>query len=159
MNSSINESRNTSYSLSSNDLQQGRTFYTQTTFAIIAAIAFLGNTLVILLFVKERKLLKKSYNMLILFLAISDVLTAILLVTNPALVLGDLFPYPTNPVLGRIFCRVIWSRAFLFQLAVFSAYICLALATERWYAVIKPLQYNDTFNKKRTLVYIFLVWL
>ena len=97
--------------------------------------------------------------MLILSLAISDVLTAILLVTNPALVLGDLFPYPTNPVLGEIFCRVIWSRAFLFQLVVFSAYICLAPATERLYAVIKPLQYNDTFNKKRTLVSIFLVWL
>ena len=97
--------------------------------------------------------------MLILSLAIADVLTAINLITNPAFVLGDVFPYPTNPVLGEIFCRAIWSRVFLFQLVVFSAYICLALATERWYAVIKPLKYNDTFNKKRTLVYIFLVWL
>ena len=97
--------------------------------------------------------------MLILSLAISDVLTAILLITNPAFVLGDSFPYPNNHVLGDIFCRVIWSRAFLFQLVVFSAYICLALATERWYAVVKPHKYNETFNQKRTLVYTFLVWL
>ena len=119
----------------------------------------IGNTLVILVFVWEKKLLKKSYNMLILSLAISDVLTAIMLITNPAFVLGEAFPYPTNHVLGDIFCRVIWSRAFLFQLVVFSAYICMALATERWDAIIKPYKYNETFNQKRTLVYISLVWL
>ena len=119
----------------------------------------IGNMLVILVFVWEKKLLKKSYNMLILSLAIADVLTAFLLITNPVFVLGDSFPYPTNHVLGDIFCRVIWTRVFLFQLVVFSAYICMALATERWYAVIKPHKYNETFNRKRTLVYIFLVWL
>lgn len=136
----------------------GITTFTRTTYSILATVAILGNTLVILVFVWDKKLLKKSYNMLILSLAISDVLTAFLLITNPAFVLGDAFPYPTNHVLGDIFCRVIWSRAFLFQLVVFSAYICMALATERWYAIIKPYKYNETFNQKRTLVYIFLVW-
>ncbi|XP_078372574.1 QRFP-like peptide receptor [Oculina patagonica] len=137
----------------------GITTFTRTTYSILAVVGLIGNTLVILVFVWDKKLLKKSYNMLILSLAISDVLTAILLITNPAFVLGDAFPYPTNPILGDIFCRVIWSRVFLFQLVVFSAYICMALATERWYAVIKPHKYSETFNQKRTLVYIFLVWL
>ncbi|XP_078375596.1 QRFP-like peptide receptor [Oculina patagonica] len=137
----------------------GITTFTRTTYSILAVVGLIGNTLVILVFVWDKKLLKKSYNMLILSLAISDVLTAILLITNPAFVLGDAFPYPTNLVLGDIFCRVIWSRVFLFQLVVFSAYICMALATERWYAVIKPHKYSETFNQKRTLVYIFLVWL
>ncbi|XP_078375341.1 melatonin receptor type 1A-like [Oculina patagonica] len=158
----MNHSSNTSGGLSSpaSVVEQGRTFYTQTTNSIIAVVALLGNTLVILLLVVNRKtLLKKSYNMLILSLAISDVLTAFLLITNPALVLGDAFPYPTNHVLGAIFCRVIWSRVFLFQLVVFSAYICMALATERWYAVVMPHKYKEMFNQKRTLVYIFLVWL
>ena len=137
----------------------GITTFTRTTYSILATVAMIGNTLVILVFVWDKKLLKKSYNMLILSLAISDVLTAFLLITNPAFVLGDAFPYPTNHVLGDIFCRVIWSRVFLFQLVVFSAYICMALATERWYAVIKPHKYSETFNQKRTLVYILLVWL
>ena len=137
----------------------GITTFTRTTYSILATVAMIGNTLVILVFVWDKKLLKKSYNMLILSLAISDVLTAFLLITNPAFVLGDAFPYPTNHVLGDIFCRVIWSRAFLFQLVVFSAYICMALATERWYAVIKPHKYSETFSQKRTLVYISLVWL
>ena len=142
-----------------NQSAPGITTFTRTTYSILATVAVVGNTLVILVFVLDKKLLKKSYNMLILSLAMSDVLTAFLLITNPAFVLGDAFPYPTNHVLGDIFCRVIWSRVFLFQLVVFSAYICMALATERWYAVIKPHKYGETFNQKRTLVYIFLVWL
>lgn len=161
---SINGSSNASTTISSaapaRDVEIGRSLYTQTTCVIIATVAFLGNLLVILLLLLNRaKLLKKSYNMLILCLAISDVLTALMLVTNPALVLGDAFPYPTNHVLGDVFCRVIWSRTFLFQMVVFSAYICAALATERWFAVVKPQQYKQVFNKKRTLVYIVLVWL
>ena len=143
----------------SNQPPPGITTFTRTTYSILATVAMIGNTLVILVFVWDKKLLKKSYNMLILSLAISDVLTAILLITNPAFVLGDAFPYPTNHVLGDIFCRVIWSRAFLFQLVVFSAYICMALATERWYAITKPYKYEETFNQKRTLVYISVVWL
>ena len=137
----------------------GLTTASQTINILVATVAIIGNTLVILVFIQDKKLLRKSYNILILSLALADVLTAVTLITNPALVLGDAFPYPSNPFWGDIFCRVIWSRSFLFQLVVFSAYICLALMTERWYAVIRPLKYSDTFNKKRTLIYILVVWL
>lgn len=136
----------------------GITPFTQITYSVIATVAFLGNTLVICVFGRERTLLKKSYNILILTLAIVDVLTATLLVTNPAFVLGDSFPYPTNHVMGEIFCRFFWDRVFLFQLVIFSAYICLALSTERWYAVVKPFNYSNTFNTKRTLIYILAAW-
>ncbi|XP_022783056.1 melatonin receptor type 1A-like [Stylophora pistillata] len=137
----------------------GITNFTRITYSILSIVAMIGNTLVIFVFVENKELLRKSYNILILSLAISDVMTALLLISNPAFVLGNAFPYPTNHVIGDIFCRFIWSRVILFQLVVFSAYICMALATERWYAVVRPLRYNQAFSKKRTLVYIFLVWL
>ena len=137
----------------------GITALTQAAYSIIATVAFFGNILVISIILRDRKLLKKSYNMLILSLAIADVLTALLLITNPAFVLGDTFPYPSNHVLANIFCRIVWSRAFLFQLVIFSAYICLALTIERWYAVIKPFRYGGIFDKKRTLAYIFSAWM
>ncbi|XP_078372877.1 melatonin receptor type 1B-like [Oculina patagonica] len=158
--SSLNNSTNatTFTSPQSSSTAPGITAFTQITYSIIATIAFLGNMLVISMFCRDRKLLKKSYNMLILSLAIADVLTALLLITNPAFVLGDSFPYPTNHVLGNIFCRVVWNRVFLFQLVIFSAYICLALTIERWYAVIKPFRYSGIFNKKRTLAYILTAW-
>ena len=137
----------------------GITAFTQIAYSIIATVAFLGNVLVISILLRDRKLLKKSYNMLILSLAIADVLTAVLLITNPAFVLGDAFPYPSNHVLANVFCRVVWSRVFLFQLVIFSAYICLALTIERWYAVIKPFRYGGIFSKRRTIAYIFSAWM
>ena len=158
MSNSTNSTAPISLPKSSLTSPSGITPFTQISYSIIATVAFLGNTLVISIFARDRKLLKKSYNVLILSLAIADVLTAITLITNPAFVLGDAFPYPNNHVLAEFFCRMIWSRVFLFQLVVFSAYICLALATERWYAVINPLKYSDTFNKKRTLIYILTAW-
>ena len=136
----------------------GITTTTQAIYSIISTIAILGNTLTILVFVLDKKLLKKSYNVFILFLAIADVLTAINLITNPAFVLGDAFPYPTDPILGDIFCRVIWSRVFIFQLVVFSVYITLLLTAERWVAVVKPSKYNDAFNRERVIRYVILSW-
>ena len=80
-------------------------------YSIVSVAAFLGNTLVALVFIFDKKLLKKSYNKLIFSLAIIDVLTAVSLIKNPAFVLGDSFPYPTGPVLGELFCRLIWAGA------------------------------------------------
>ena len=161
-NSTVNNSTNLTSSFATNTDNSaalpGITIYTQVAYSLIASVAFIGNMLVISFFWRDPKLLKKSYNILILSLAIADVLTAICLFTNPVFVLGDAFPYAENHLLGKISCLVIWSRVFLFQLAIFSAYICLALATERWYAVVKPMKYQSTFNKKNTLLYIASSW-
>ena len=130
----------------------------QAIYSTISVVAILGNTMTIFVFVLDKKLLKKSYNMLILALAIGDVLTAVLLLTNPAYVLGDTFPYPSDPILGEIFCRIIWSRVFVFQLVTFSAYTVLFLTAERWFAVLKPHKYTYVFNQKRVIGYIIFSW-
>ena len=162
MNSTVNTSSNAmaspAGSLPLSKPSSGITTTTQAIYAIISTIAILGNTLTILVFFLDRKLLKKSYNVFILFLAIADVLTAINLITNPAFVLGDAFPYPTDPILCNIFCRVIWSRVFIFQLVVFSVYITVSLTAERWVAVVKPSKYNNAFNLNRVIRYVILAW-
>lgn len=155
-NNSSEEARSPSSAVS--QTVSGSTTASQVIYSIVSLVALLGNTLVILVFIFDKKLLKKSYNTLIFSLAIADVLTAMSLITNPAFVLGDSFPYPTGPVLGELFCRLIWSRAILFQLVVFSVYICLALTAERWFAVVKPHKYNDAFSRKKITCYIFSSW-
>ncbi|XP_068696067.1 somatostatin receptor type 5-like [Montipora foliosa] len=130
----------------------------QISYGIICVMAIFGNTLTIVMFVMERQLLKKSYNVLIMFLAISDVLTAVNIIINPIFILGDAFPYPQNAILGEIFCRFIYNRSLLFQLICFSVYISLVLTTERWFAVVRPHQYNHAFSRKRVLGYITLSW-
>ena len=134
----------------------GVTTTTQAAYSIICSIAILGNALVILVFVLDRKLLKKTYNMLILCLAIADVLTAINVII--AFVLGDPYPHPTNSIVGEIFCRVMWSRAIIFELVFFSVYITLGLTAERWIAVVMPHKYNDIFKRRRIIGYILFSW-
>lgn len=124
----------------------------------ICVLAIFGNSLTIVMFILERQLLKKSYNILILALAITDVLTAVNVIVNPSFVLGDAFPYPTGPILGEIFCRLISTRLLIFQLVFFSVYINLVLTAERWCAVVKPHKYNYAFSNKRVLCYIVLSW-
>ena len=46
----------------------------------------------------------------------------------------------------------------LFQLVVFSVYICLTLTAERWFVVVKPHKYNDAFSRKKIICYIFSSW-
>ena len=104
-----------------------------------------------MIFVIERQLLKKSYNVLIMFLAISDVLTAVNIIMSPFYVLGNAFPYPENPIPQEIFCRFIYNKILVFQLIYFSVYITLVLTAERWFAVVRPHQYNHAFSRKRSL--------
>ena len=126
----------------------------QAAYYVISAVAFIGNTLVILVFVLDKKLLKKSYKNLILSLAIADVLTAISLITNVAFVLDNAI----HPILGELFCRLIWNRFLPYQLVIFSLYICLVLSVERWFAVVKPQKYSDIFSMRRVIGYIFASW-
>ena len=148
MNHSLNTLSNatTSPTPPQSDEVRGISLTTQVTYSIICTTAILGNTWTIVMFVLERKLLKKTHSVLILTLAIADVLTAINVITSPTYVLGDAFPTPTNPVLGEIFCRLIWSHSLTFSLVFFSVYIALALTVERWFAVEKPQKYSDVFT-------------
>lgn len=161
MNSSLNKISSTETSSTSSQAiaASGITNTTQVMYSVLCTLAIPGNMVTILVFIRERRLLEKSYNILILTLAIADVMTAILLITNPSFVVGDAFPYPTNPVLGEIFCRVIWSRVFLFQLVFFSIYISLVLTVERWVAIVKPVKYNIFFKGKRLILCIFVCWI
>lgn len=159
MNSSLNKisTMETSPISSQTIAASGITNTTQVMCSVLCTLAIPGNMVTILVFISERRLLEKSYNILILTLAIADVMTAILLITNPSFVVGNAFPYPTNPVLGEIFCRVIWSRVFLFQLVLFSIYITLVLTMERWVAIVKPVKYNIFFKGNRLIVYFCLL--
>ena len=131
----------------------------QMTNCILSIFGIFGNTLTIMVFVRDKKLLKKSHNVFILCLAIADVLTSILVLTSRGFGLGDLYPRPTNIVLGEIFCRFFWSRVVIFQLVFFSVYITLLLAIERWVAVVKPCKYQMAFKGKRLTGYIVFCWI
>ena len=129
--------------------------FTKAIYCVISTVSFIGNTLVILVFVWDKKLLKKSYNMFILSLAIADMFTGITLMTSPVFIT---FPRPTSPFLGELFCRLLWNFFLPWQLGIFSVHICLLLTIERWFAVVKPHKYGDIFSRRKVIGCIFASW-
>ncbi len=113
-------------------------------FSVIAVIAFLGNTLTVLLFLRKSKWLKKTYNCLIFALAIQDILLAICIMVLPGFILEErYYAVPAENEISRwIFCKVFWSQFIPFALGIASVYSCLMLTFDRWLAVVRPLSYT-----------------
>ncbi|KAL9950286.1 hypothetical protein ACROYT_G042764 [Oculina patagonica] len=115
---------------------------------------FAGNFCV----VRRRKLLSKTYNILMLSLAITDMLTGIFLVATPDYLIDrKKFPYPSG-LAGEIYCRLIGSTYILFIFGKASTSTIMCLAIDRWYSIVKPIRYKTAFSKRRLYMYITLIW-
>ena len=114
---------------------EGNTWYTYLIYSLIAIVAFLGNALVLYIFVTRSYCLKHSYNIFIFSLSVTDIMTSIMLVFSQFLYLP---PMPDGVTAREIYCKTIWSGWILFTFGYISIYTCLALTIERWLAVIKP---------------------
>lgn len=134
--------------------------FTKVIFSFTTFLAMTGNTLLLLLFVRFPSWLKKSHNQCIFSLAVTDVLTAISLVIIPRFLQdSDVYSVPSSYFGREIYCRIIWSHFIPFSLGITSVYTCLVLAIERWFAVIKPLQYKQKFGVRTMRILIFCCWL
>ena len=132
----------------------GNTWYTYLIYSVIAAVAFLGNSLVLYVLVTRSYYLRQSCKIFICSLAITDIITSIILVFSRYLYLPSM---PGGEIFQEIYCRTIWSAWILFTLGYISIYTCLALTIERWFAVIKPMAHSF-FKPIQTRKAIALVW-
>jgi len=129
------------------------------TMGIIAVLSICGNGLLILLFLRNRVLLRSSYNVLILSLAVTDMTTGIGLILTPAYIIGsNNFPIPGG-LAGELFCRIVVSYYLVFTLGIVSVYTITCLSLERWFAVAKPAKYRAGFKSYRIYVMVVAVWL
>lgn len=81
------------------------------------------------------------------------------ILATPTLVIdGNSFPV-LNGVAGELFCRLVYSQYFVYALGKVSVFTVVTMSLERWYAVLKPLQYKLKFERKRMNMYILLVWI
>lgn len=125
---------------------------------IIAVVAFLSNALLVVVFAHNRSLLRSSYNVLIVSLAITDMTTGIGLIITPAYVIGiSNFPIPGG-FAGDLFCRIVASYYLVFTLGIVSVYTITCLSLERWFAVAKPLKYRVGFKSYRIYLMVTMVW-
>ena len=130
-------------------------------FGIIAVVTLTGNSLVVVIFLKNREWLKKVHTCLLLALAIQDILTAVCLLLLPKFVLdSDVYKLPSHPTHRLVYCRMIWSQYIPFALSIVSIYTCLMLAIDRWIAVFRPMAYSRYCSSRKVIVtMLFLPWI
>lgn len=127
-------------------------------FSVIVLCTIIGSFLVCAVNIKNKGMLRSPYNVNIFHLAITDVLVSFVIFLTPGFIFEEIPPAPEGTLSGEIFCRVVSSHFLTFSTATTSIYITVALATERWYAVAKPLQYRAKFHRKRLICEVFILW-
>ena len=122
-------------------------------FIFIAVLSFVGNLLVLVLFLRNKKWLQRTYGRLVFALAVVDLLTAVFLFATPLAVHDEKrMRNPSTTIAREMYCRLLWSHYILFSFGVTSIYTCLVLTTERWIAVAKPLYMRKYNPSRRTLL-------
>ena len=122
-------------------------------FIFIALLSFVGNLLVVVLFLRNKKWLYQTYGRLVFALAVVDMLTAVCLFATPLAVHHEKRMHsPSKGIAREMYCRLLWSHYILFSFGITSIYTCLVLTTERWVAVAKPLYKRKYKPSRRTLL-------
>ena len=130
-------------------------------YSVTASIALVGNLCVVYMFARRRKLLKKSHNRCILNLALTDIFTALSVLSNPGMVLDETFYQVSSQsyLTRELYCRIIWSKCLPFSLGITSLYICVIISLERWLAVRKSFFYKNRFTTWHMNVLIVGCWI
>ena len=83
----------------------------------------------------------------------------VLILVTPTLVIDD----DSFPVLvgfaGELFCRLVFSQYFVYALSKVSVFTIAAMSLERWYSILRPIQYRLNFKTKKIYGYIVVIWL
>ena len=72
----------------------------------------------------------------------------------------NLSSYPVPDGLpGEIFCRLVYSKFFIFTFGKGSVLTITCLAVERWFFLMKPSKYKANFNRRKIYKYLAFIWL
>ena len=124
---------------------------------LIGFVGALGNGLVCYVIFKVRK--QQNYtNSLIVSQSTIDFLTSLILIATTISFAVDAQP-PSNHGLAVLFCIFWHGRIILFSCWAISTFNLVAIAIERYLAIIHPIWYHQTFTKKHALILATTAWL
>ncbi|XP_078353292.1 galanin receptor 2a-like isoform X3 [Oculina patagonica] len=128
-------------------------------FAAVAIFSFTGNLFFIVLIVRNRKLMKNAYHVILLSLAITDMMTGMFLLLTPVYIIGEQPALAGENFGSAIFCYIVANQFLVFTFGIVSLYTVTLLAVERWFAVFRPLRYRTAFRPHRVQKYLITVWI
>lgn len=126
-----------------------------TAFSVLVTANLVGNILVCIIILRSKEM-KTPMNYLLLNLAFSDMTVG--LFVSPQFIFSRLFQHPGG-LAGRMLCVFITGGNLLWTGAIASAYSLVAIAFERYYAILDP--YGKTSSKvtvKRVVFISATVW-
>lgn len=119
---------------------------------VITTISLLGNIIICVVVLKHRWILYPT-NDLVISLALLDILTAIIPLP---LTIGAFITEP-NWIFGKSACSVYaFFNGFLKYASILTL---LFIAIHRYYRVVKPREYNETFTPGYTLIISVIIWI
>ena len=126
-----------------------------TAFSMLVTANLVGNALVCIIILRNKEM-KTPMNYLLLNLAISDM--SVGLFVAPQFIFSRAFQHPGG-FSGRMLCVFITGGNLLWTGAIASAYTLVAIAFERFYAVLDPYgQKSSKVTSRKVLVIAAFVW-
>lgn len=124
-------------------------------YGVVVFVGLIGNCLVILVVYRTRSM-HTTTNFLLVNLAVSDVIT---LLWCPRTYSFAFYPIHPTGTLGDYICRIITGNTII-SVAIASSVLTLTiLATERYHALMKPMQTQLRLTHERVKYVIALVWI
>lgn len=124
----------------------------RTIFSLLIVVSIAGNTLVCLVVIRF-PFMRTAMNYLLVHLAICDMLVGVFLF--PRRVINGLYDHPTGPF-GDFLCKFVTWGNMGWMIASASTYTLVAIAWERYNAIVHPLKRR--FSKKQIRCIIMLCW-
>ena len=116
------------------------------------------NLFVCIVFLCHKVWLKRPYNVFLLNLAVTDMITGFLMFFTPQMIIEEPVRIPKSSIFGNLYCKVLWSRWLLFALGAVSVYTSLVLTAEWWTAICRPYKYRERFASRWSIGYVAFIW-
>ncbi|XP_015773333.1 PREDICTED: tachykinin-like peptides receptor 99D isoform X4 [Acropora digitifera] len=123
--------------------------------SVIVVVALVGNSLVCAVILKNRGM-RTTMNCLLLNLAIADITVVAFFASR--FILIHAYNHPDGKV-GTVLCKLLTGGTFGWIGSCASVFTLVAIAIERYYAVIRPLGNRATFTKYSLKIIIPVSWI
>lgn len=124
-------------------------------FSVVVLVNLLGNGVVCVVVLKYQGM-RGPINYLLVNLAVSDILVA--LGITPVYVIKWAFHHPSGTA-GDYMCRFVTGGNFIWVGGAVSAFLLVAVAVERYFAVVHPLDDRWRLTNRRLTVVIIAGWI
>ena len=122
----------------------------------IGVTGLVGNLIVIIVFMKYKKLFQQVKSVYIINQSFIDCAGSALLITSL---------FVRKQTVGRkletddLFCKLVLSQIFMWGLMASSTYNLMAISIERYMAIVHPIWHKVSFTKTKANVFVAIIWL